>query len=247
MTVKSIYSALLVLLFFLSACDNKQPAVTAVPEQKETALSPARDTVAIKEQDTVAVSNYRLFFSAADSTPVPDFLEQHGIKVSGGQMAYFTADKDQLGLLLENGDTAILKHDTTKAEHYQFFVHLPQINYHLVRVQYPEGNSYLLVNARTGKKTSIIGLPYISPSKQYIIAANEDLIAGHSANALQLLKIEKDSLANQFILDIKGWGPEKIKWLSDSSFIIQKKMALIDSAKGTIGYKRSQSLVNIHP
>jgi len=238
----SIAAGLIAILF---ACNNPTNTSTLEVEPTAGGLVKDRDTVAIKDNDSIAIHNYQLVFNTADSIAIPDFLDQHGIKLSGGQMAYFTSYKHGLGLHLANGDTTVLQNDTSGAREYHFFAHMPGINHHLVRVQYPEGNSYLLVNARNGKKAELIGLPYVSPSKKYIIAINQDLIAGHSPNAIQLLKIENDSLAHQFTLDVKGWGPEKIKWLSDSSFIVQKKTAIENSAKSRIDESTSYARVRI--
>lgn len=203
------------------------------------------DTLEVQINDTISIGAYFLVFSETDSSYIPDFYENQNVKISGGQTAYFTKRKDTLTLLLNTGDSLMLIDDHEKVEQYSFIAHLPRINYYLIKVQYPEGNSYMIVNSNNGFKKYIPGLPFVSISGNKILAVNPDLVAGHTPNVLQLLTLNADSLVTNFTLHVKNWGPDKVKWTSDTSLILQKQHLVTDTANSRIYFTNSFSTLVI--
>ena len=228
------------LLLLAAGCGNKQKPISATTQQE---LKEVNDTLEIKETDTLNINGYQLKFQPSAAVAIAGFNEQHGIKISGGQTAYFTSLENGIGLHLDNGDTLRLNNHPSEAHTYHFYSLLPAINSYLVRVQYPEGQSFLLVKKEDGQQVHLLGLPFVSPSKTYLVAVNEDQIAGHSPNALQFFERAGSFYRPIFTLHIKGWGTEKIKWLSDSAFAIERKTPLIDTARGKIDFAISYSTV----
>jgi hypothetical protein len=180
-----------------------------------------------------------------DSSYIPDFFENHNVKISGGQTAYFKKMKDTLTLLLNAGDSMVLVDDPEKVEQYSFVAYLPKIGYYLIKVQYPEGNSYMLVNSNNGFKKYIPGLPFVSLSGNKLLAVNTDLVAGHTPNVMQLLTLDADTLITNFTLHVKNWGPDKVKRTSDTSFILQKQHLVTDTANSRISFTNSFSNIII--
>ncbi len=88
--------------------------------------------------------------------------------------------------------------DEEKEEGYNFEHYFDKIDYYLLRVQWGEGNCWLLVNRKNGFKKFIKGLPYISNDNNQIVSINSDLEAGYSFNGLELFSILTDSLKTEF-------------------------------------------------
>jgi len=142
---------------------------------------------------------------------------------------HFSSTDSSVSLSLEDGRNLIFKEwdkDEEKGFNVEHF--FDDINYFLLYVSYPEGNSWVMVNRKNGFTKEICGTPYISPSKKKILTANTDLEAGYSFNGIEYYSINKDSLKLEFRIGT-SWGPNDIKWLNDSSFLIQREHFHVNS------------------
>jgi hypothetical protein len=134
-------------------------------------------------------------------------------------------------LSLDNGKTKILKDinwgsDSDIAYTYQHF--FSNINSHLVRIQYYEGEAYLLVNKANGEEVYTIGETYISPNKQKVLAICEDLEAGYTINGLEMIEIKEGKFKKKFIIQGGNWAPVALKWIDDTSVVIKAKVIVDD-------------------
>jgi hypothetical protein len=204
-------------------------------------------SIAIGEEDTVYTRGYQLLFATADSTYFspyfPDqekrntltenetnwykatLLVERYLSFKGEQ--YFSSTDSTITLALADGQTLELprwEHNTDEGEHtsYAFEHYFPEAGFFLLRAQFSEGNCWLLVHRQSGRKTYISGLPHFSPDGRSLITRNLDLEAGYSFNGLAYYTLLQDSLVLNWELEINNWGPRNMKWLSDSSLLIEK-------------------------
>ena len=98
----------------------------------------------------------------------------------------------------------------------------------MLRVQFGEGNCWMLVNKKNGFKRYISGLPYISNDNKKIITVNTDLEAGYSFNGLELFSILTDSLRTEFSKETE-WGPTDVKWINENQVFLKREHFLVDS------------------
>jgi hypothetical protein len=78
------------------------------------------------------------------------------------------------------------------------------------------------INIRTGMVTEFWDSPILSPNKDRLLAYSSDIDAGFMPNGIQLFKISPDTIIKLFEKEIDAWGPDKVKWESDTSVIIKR-------------------------
>lgn len=145
---------------------------------------------------------------------------------------YFYTTDSTLVLRLSNGNNEIFAFwDDLKDEGYNFEHYFENIDYYLLRVQYGEGNSWLLVNRKNGFKEYINGEPFISKDNKKIITISCDLIAGYNFNGIELYSITKDSLITEFRKETK-WGPIDMKWINNNQLLLKREILHFDSITG---------------
>ncbi len=142
--------------------------------------------------------------------------------------SFFTTDTT-LVLKLSNNKTEIFAMwDDKKDEGYNFEHYFEIIDYYLLRVQFGEGNCWMLVNRKNGFKKYIGGLPYISKEGKKIISINSDLEAGYSFNGIEFYTVNSDSLETEFVKETT-WGPTDVKWINENQFILKREHFHVDS------------------
>ncbi len=124
-------------------------------------------------------------------------------------------------VILQNGTKKILTPNAVYDEAgYTFEKEFKKLNLLLFRVQWYEGNSYFLLNTKTGERTYTIGRVYINPNNTLMISINDDIEAGYSYNGFELFKIEENGNLKKLWELSTSWAPKKIKWLNNYSFIV---------------------------
>jgi hypothetical protein len=133
-------------------------------------------------------------------------------------------DKLNLNFKLRNGQEITLKNDTSDSnyETYRFIESLKNIDYWLIGVTYYEGRGYLLIDKQNGDETEIYGNPYFSKNKDWFITYSFDIEAAFDPNGFQLFQVENGKAKLKWTKDINDWGPSIIKWLNDSSVVIEQ-------------------------
>lgn len=227
------------------------------------------EEVEIGETDSIEADRYSLYFSPLEETEIESLFTEDSTSVfpegisngyeyaqlieSTKQPNYkdkFRRSGDTLWLLLQNGQELMLKDSINKAvynfDDYAYTLHhyFPEQEYYLVRVQFGEGNGFMLINRKNGFKKYVFGEPYFSPSGKHIVTLSSDLEAGYNPTGIQLLLNQDDSLSEQMKVYIRNWGPIDLKWLADNEFILQKEHLEPDSIAG-VKYVPSWSRVII--
>ena len=195
-----------------------------------------------QKPDIVKANGYTLIFSPTDSVAMTDIFENSGLRkqmtdtmsnwhqryiyiekyLSGKFKNYFRSTDSILTLILENGkELNFPKWDSEKDEGYNFVYYFQAINYFLLRIQWGEGNDWMLVNRNNGFRKRIIGEPYISPSAKRILSINS-AVPGYGDSGIELLSISGDTLKNEFEV-LRYWGTTGVKWLTEDKAIIENE------------------------
>jgi hypothetical protein len=112
---------------------------------------------------------------------------------------------------------------------YTYLGKVPEINQYLILGSFHESFSYLLVNPLSGDTTFICGEPVFSPDKKYFICGNTDLIAAFVVNGFDLYEINDKKIKLVGRRELNKWGPEKIKWVDNSSLLVER--SVLDTTK----------------
>lgn len=122
---------------------------------------------------------------------------------------------------LQNSDVVkLVPNDSTEEYGFAFEKTLVDGKYYLFRVQWFEGNNYLLLDADNGSKTYCIGKVIESPGKQFLVSYNCDIDAHYSGNGLQLFSYNKESGLKEIWSHDNNQGVEKLKWISENAFVV---------------------------
>lgn len=172
---------------------SKADTIHSMPDHVD---SFSEDGIEISESDTVIISGHRLIFQLTDSVEMTDIFDDSPLRkqmtdsignahqryiliekyLAKKFSSYFTADDNTLIVFLEGkSQMKFPKWDDEKDEGYNFEHHFSSIGYYLLRVQWGEGNDWMLVNRINGFKKRIIGEPYISPDAKSILSVNSTM------------------------------------------------------------------------
>lgn len=132
---------------------------------------------------------------------------------------------DTLSLKLTNGNTASLvdnKADSDSFVVYKYLGRITAIGHFVCFASLYEGYSYVLVNASTGEITYTCGAPTLSPDNRILIAANADLEAAFTYNGFEMFLVEGSKLKQVGTRELHKWGPNKIKWKTNSELLVER-------------------------
>lgn len=89
----------------------------------------------------------------------------------------------------------------------------PDVNYHLFDMYGYEYWEMILINGKTGKRTSIIGHPVLSPNKKRFGIFHGDLAAGFTANGVQIFRIDGEYLVEEYNEEASfELEPSRLNW-----------------------------------
>ncbi|RPD45236.1 hypothetical protein DNI29_17745 [Hymenobacter sediminis] len=108
---------------------------------------------------------------------------------------------------------------------YYYWGSLPQAHQWVIDVATDEGPAVLLVDQRTGRRTSLLGAPSISPDGRYLLSVCEDVTSGGTPTNLSLYRC--DSAAPQLVWsrDLSAWGPRAARWRDARHVVLQQAHA----------------------
>jgi hypothetical protein len=86
----------------------------------------------------------------------------------------------------------------------------------------PEGGEFLLVEARSGKTTSIDSPPAASPDGRRFVTASLDLVAGHSPNRLRIYHMELNGPVLEWEHAPREWGARNPRWLDPRAIELER-------------------------
>ncbi len=241
---------ILTLLIFVSC--RQQSDKKSLKEQ--TNLQNGKEKISKKKNvsdlDSIVTDNYVISFQDAKSFTTTDIYGdlKHRIDITDSignshdrakkiqdylQLKfsnYFITTDSTIILKLANGQLLTFPYwDSNKNEGYNFEHYFKEIDYYLLRVQWGEGNCWLMVNRKNGFKKYISGLPYIYKDK--ILTINTDLEAGYSFNGVELYTLKNDTLKKEFSRETT-WGPADVNWINDNQFLVKREHFYVDSITG---------------
>jgi hypothetical protein len=212
--------------------------------------------------DTLTVDNYVLTFHYSDSFPPTDIYgdltyrtnltdtignwHNRAVKIQSYladrfRNYFYTTDSTLVLKLADGNILSFANWDSENDEGYTFEHYFNKIEYYLLRVQWGEGNCWMLVNRKNGFKKYISGLPHVSLDNKQILTTNTDLEAGYSFNGLELYSILADSLKTEFRKETV-FGPTAVKWISKNEFLLRREHFHVDTTTGNqdniIDYKK---------
>lgn len=88
-----------------------------------------------------------------------------------------------------------------------------------IRQQWYEGNTWHLLDRKTGVLTQISGYPLFSPNMTKFVSASEDLDAQYSATVLDVYRVDASGVKLEFrgiTAEHATWAPRKVKWRSET-------------------------------
>lgn len=132
---------------------------------------------------------------------------------------------DSLVFTGERGARTVLADKKTGGEDhiaYQLVRYIPELCSFAVIVHFYEGGTFCLVHEKTGKKTEVFGLPILSPGKDRFVAYNCDIVAGYTANGLQVFRINRDTSVTRLAEIRKTWGPVNVRWAGNDRIVFDR-------------------------
>ena len=118
----------------------------------------------------------------------------------------------------------VYKNDSTEGESmvsYEFRS-IPTLGYVHIAGNHWEWTTDRYINIKNGSETYFWANPVLSPNKQSLVAFSCDLEAGFMPNGIQLYTINADTITQMLEKEIDNWGPEEVKWESDTSLVIKR-------------------------
>jgi hypothetical protein len=234
----SLYPASLLLL--LASCQPDQPASTPAASQSPPAASvasasavPTTDTLAVADSvgHRVAVLQLRpsnqTAFAQLPAGPLPARPSDDERPASLAHVPDAPLPTD--GRVQRQGNLLILRPAqgppvTLKPElasedgpegkdiGYYYWGSLPQVHQWVVDVATDEGPAVLLVDQRTGRRTSLLGMPSVSPDGRYLLSVCEDVTSGSTPTDLSLYRCGSGAPQLVWSRDPVRWGPRAARW-----------------------------------
>ncbi len=91
----------------------------------------------------------------------------------------------------------------------------------LVRIQYWEGNSHLIVDTEYGYKKEIYGFPTFNQTYTQFATTDYDLDANYNPNILGIYK-KYASWKLEYFISPDSWGSDSPEWKDDNNLIFTK-------------------------
>ncbi len=126
--------------------------------------------------------------------------------------------EDVLLVSTQKGNQVELKNDSW---HYHAIGFIEQANLVLVRIQYWEGNSHLLVDTEYGYKKEIYGFPTFNKNYTQFATTDYDLEASYNPNILGIYK-KYASWKLEYFISPDSWGSDTPEWVDDNNLIFTK-------------------------
>jgi hypothetical protein len=105
---------------------------------------------------------------------------------------------------------------------YYYWGSLPQAQQWVVDVATDEGPAVLLVDQRTGRRTSLLGAPSLSPDGRYLLSTCEDMTSGATPTNLSLYSCGSSAPQLLWSRDLTAWGPRAARWRDARHVVLQQ-------------------------
>jgi hypothetical protein len=111
---------------------------------------------------------------------------------------------------------------------YYYWGSLPQAHQWVIDVATDEGSGVLLIDQRTGRRTSLLGAPSVSPDGRYLLSMCEDVISGGTPTNLSLYYCGNGAPKLLWSRDLTAWGPRAARWRDAHHVVLQRAHANAD-------------------
>jgi hypothetical protein len=222
----------LAVLAVLTCRDTKQsPAVPDhAPAVGPTLVAASRDS----SPGYASLARFDSLISHCDrSDPTcPRVPEDSQFLLSAGR-----AYRDSLGLhlRLRDGTFQLFADDTSegaRAVRYAYQAYVPDLGYYLVHQAFYEGTAEGLINERSGRLTTVDGLPVFSPSRMRVIAAMPYDPQVSPPSSITVYRIDSINVSREWSQPLSTWEPSAPTWLSDTLIRLQRQYT--DSFSGDV-------------
>ena len=95
---------------------------------------------------------------------------------------------------------------------YAYWGSLPLAHQWVLDVVTDEGPAVLLVDQRTGQRTSLLGAPSVSPDGRYLLSVCEDVTSGGTPTNLSLYRCGSGAPQLLWSRDPQRWGARAARW-----------------------------------
>ncbi len=211
-------------IMLLCGCNFlKKPALN--PEStnavsKDTTAYAFADTLIIRDNtiklDSITTHEYESVVESVPDTNLPDAIK---------------STKNGLRISLLNGDSLMLDNvmhidSETQAvsddvQQYAFAINYAGTDYALITIDLYEGEAYVLINKRNGKRCYTYEVPHLSPDKKHFASAHFDQ-SGENANGIDIYSIGNDSLTCVYASDF-SWGAQNLKWKDNNTLYFEQR------------------------
>jgi hypothetical protein len=155
-----------------------------------------------------------------------DAIEKHQLS-RGVKGATRTAER--LSITLANGKRVELRTEgdgEPGGTSYRYLQYLPAIGFHLVHVQYYEGNEYLLVSNANGSRQLVPDLPRISPDRSRLVAVSAS--EAYNVNGVFVYRIKDGRISPVFAHEPEEYALYTFVRWKDANSIELKKFSRAD-------------------
>lgn len=142
-----------------------------------------------------------------------------------------TRQEQELRIELSNAKCVVLhdheqQDDPTQVVQYSYRDHLSSIGYHVIAVQYWEGDAYLLVDERNGRRHFIDDVPVIAPDRRRLVTASDGGEAGYVPTRVEVWRVEPDTLVKEWSYAPKGcWVLSEPRWQGEDTIVFEASCA----------------------
>ena len=153
--------------------------------------------------------------------------------VLSGNRAY--RDSAGLHLRLRDGTFQLFADDTSEgsqAVRYSFQAYVPDLGYYLVHQSYYEGTAEGLVNERSGRLTTLDGLPVFSPNRKRMVAAMPYDPQVSPPADVTVYRIDSIDVSQEWSQALSKSEASAPTWLSDT--LIRLQLQYTDSFSGDV-------------
>lgn len=122
--------------------------------------------------------------------------------------------RDKLIITLKSGKNVIFtdsNNDDVNGKWYQYREYLAKIEYHIIHLQYYEGEGYIFLNADNGQYRIIQDIPLISPDAKRIAVFSD--CDAYCVPGIEIYRMTKSNIIKEFSLTPKEyWAGGKLQW-----------------------------------
>lgn len=135
-------------------------------------------------------------------------------------------DGNALVLNRTDGQIELLEdvQEDSRSEGVVYAVHdyLPSIKAVIVHTIFWEGDGYLFVDQKSGRRTYLDAAPVLSPGGHHLVTASMDLATAYNPNRLQIWRLGTSGPELEWEWEAEDWAPDDPRWLNETTVTFSK-------------------------